>query len=277
MKLDNIMVSVCVITYGHEKYIAQTIEGILMQEVDFDFELIISNDCSPDQTDEVVKSYLKDHPKSNKVKYFSHKKNMGAYQNFVFSLENSNGKYIALCEGDDYWTDPLKLQKQVDFLESNPDFSICFTDYAVLSENTKGLTYPNLSKKFSVKDSFTKKEIILNNFIPTLTVMFRKEIKVLNYLNEKFFPSDWFLHILNSNYGKIKFLNIESAVYRIHDGGVCSSASPLLNNKKYLKSIDLFRKQFNNDYEMNFLFLVVKAKIVIESLKIRLKLILNKE
>ncbi|PTS92382.1 hypothetical protein DBR27_19765, partial [Flavobacterium sp. HMWF030] len=133
MKLDNIMVSVCVITYGHEKYIEQTIDGILMQEVDFDFELIISNDCSPDQTDEVVKSYLKDHPKSNKVKYFSHKKNMGAYQNFVFSLENSNGKYIALCEGDDYWTNPLKLQKQVDFLESNPDFSICFTDYAVLS------------------------------------------------------------------------------------------------------------------------------------------------
>lgn len=275
MNTDNLIVSICVITYGHEKYIAQTIDGILMQEVDFDYELIISNDCSPDSTDEVVESYIKDHPKGNKIKYFSHKKNIGAYNNFVFSVQNAKGKYIALCEGDDYWIDSLKLQRQVDFLEANTDFSMCFTDYLVLSENTNTLTYPNLSKKFGVKSSFTKYDIILNNFIPTLTVMFKKETEVLKYLNENFFPSDWFLHVLNSKYGKIKFLNMESAVYRIHDGGVCSSVSPLLNNQKYLKSIDLFRKQFKNDHMLNFLFIITKAKISFESLKIRLKLILN--
>ena len=121
-------VSVVMVTYGHEQFIKQSIEGVLMQDCDFDIELILANDCSPDLTDEVVRGILENHPKSNWIKYTKHPKNIGMISNFMWAASQATAKYIALCDGDDYWTDPLKLQKQVDFLEANEDYAICFHD-----------------------------------------------------------------------------------------------------------------------------------------------------
>ena len=105
-------VSVVMITYGHEKFIREAIEGVLMQECDFEVELILANDCSPDQTDSVIQDIIKNHPKGCWIKYIRQENNIGMMPNFIFALKQCKGKYIALCEGDDYWTDPLKLQKQ---------------------------------------------------------------------------------------------------------------------------------------------------------------------
>src|ERR1019366_2115974 len=105
--------------------IAEAIEGILMQKTNFPFELIIANDASKDNTDDVIKDLIKKHPNGHLVKYFSQENNLGMIPNFIFALEQCKGKYVAMCEGDDYWTDPFKLQKQVDFLEANADFNIC--------------------------------------------------------------------------------------------------------------------------------------------------------
>jgi glycosyltransferase involved in cell wall biosynthesis len=124
MKSKNIKVSVVMITFNHENYIREAIEGVLMQETDFEMELIISNDCSTDATNIVIEDFLLNHPNAFKVKYFNQEKNLGMMPNFIFTLNQSKGNYIAICEGDDYWTDTYKLQKQVDFLEANPEYVI---------------------------------------------------------------------------------------------------------------------------------------------------------
>lgn len=121
-------VSVVTITYGHQDYILDTLKGVLMQEYIGEIEFIIANDNSPDETDRVVTEFLNTNsiPSRFEIKYTKHEKNLGMMPNFIWALKQAKGKYIALCEGDDYWTDPLKLQKQVDFLEENGGYVACY-------------------------------------------------------------------------------------------------------------------------------------------------------
>ena len=130
-------VSVVTITYGHEKYITQTLDGILMQDYPGEIEFIIANDNSPDSTDERVKNYFneKPTPANFDLKYTKHDTNKGMMPNFIWALEQATGEYIALCEGDDYWTDPLKLQKQVDFLGQNREYILTFHPVKILKED----------------------------------------------------------------------------------------------------------------------------------------------
>lgn len=120
-------VSVVTITYGHEEYIRDTLDGVLMQQYNGAIEFIIADDNSPDKTEEVVTNYFKEHPLPNnfEFKYTRHETNIGVMPNFIWAVQQASGKYIALCEGDDYWTDPYKLQKQVQVLEKNPQIKIC--------------------------------------------------------------------------------------------------------------------------------------------------------
>lgn len=111
------LVSVCMITYNHEKYIKDAIEGILMQKTSFPIELIIGEDCSTENTRKIVEDYAEKYPNLIFAQYSE--KNLDMMNNFFNVLQAVRSKYIALCEGDDYWTDPLKLQKQVDFLANN--------------------------------------------------------------------------------------------------------------------------------------------------------------
>ena len=146
------------ITYGHEKYIREAIEGVLMQEGDFELELIVANDCSPDDTDTVLHAILKEHPRASCVRYFKHEENKGMMPNFVFALQQATGKYIALCDGDDYWTDPYKLQKQVDFLEVNDDYIVTCHDAYVI--NREGLQIRESKLPFEWKRDFDEYELL---------------------------------------------------------------------------------------------------------------------
>ena len=121
------IVSVITITYNHEPYIAKTIEGVLMQQVNFPMEFIIAEDCSTDNTRDICIQYAEIYPQF--IKLIISDTNVGAVANERSAMKAAKGRYIAFCEGDDYWTDPLKLQKQVDFLEKNPDYSVCFHRY----------------------------------------------------------------------------------------------------------------------------------------------------
>ena len=112
-------VSVFMITYNHEKYIAEALDSILMQKTDFDFDIVIGEDCSTDATRRIVLEYSRKYP--DKIKLLLHNVNVGFISNMMYVLEACTGKYVAMCEGDDYWTDPFKLQKQVDFLEASLD------------------------------------------------------------------------------------------------------------------------------------------------------------
>ena len=118
------MLTVVTITYNHEQYIHQCIEGILAQKTSFPVEYIIADDCSTDGTRAICEEYARNYP--DIIRLVSSSANVGAVENEQRAFLAAKGKYIATCEGDDYWTDPLKLQKQVDFLESHPEYSVCF-------------------------------------------------------------------------------------------------------------------------------------------------------
>ena len=128
------MVSVVMITYGHENYIEEAINSVLRQECDFELELIIANDKSPDNTDDVVQRILRNHPKASSIRYILREKNWGIVPNFIDALKQGRGRYIALCEADDYWTDRSKLNKQVCFLEAHLDHSMICHNARIIYE-----------------------------------------------------------------------------------------------------------------------------------------------
>lgn len=236
-------ISVVTITYGHEKYIRETLDGVLMQQYAGPIEFIIANDNSPDQTDEVVKTYFQEHPapENFEIKYTKHHINKGLSKNFVWALQQSQGKYIAFCEGDDYWTDINKLQKQVDFLERNSDFVLCFSDREVLNDKVMEIT-----ERLHDKTSFNKSEIPFT-YVPPLTAVFRNVVnKIPSQLYSNFIDASLFLFL--SQYGSFYYFNEKMAIYRIHEGGAYSGNSELTNYTRstqarlsallYLKDID---------------------------------------
>lgn len=281
-------VSVSILTYGHEKFIEQAINSVLMQECDFDFELIISNDCSPDNTDAVIQKILKNHPRASCITYFNHGKNLGAGSNSIFVLELCKGKYIAACEGDDYWIDPFKLQKQVDFLEANPDYVLSFHKIKIL--NPDGSLVSDFITK--VPENYETQETLarLGNYIHTPSIVFRNVIK--DYPKELLISpiGDYFLYMLLTEYGKIKYIEDEMAVYR-YGVGVHSTRSQTKMAKANLKlftlllsysknekikeiflerqfhALDNFEQIMNNEYSTSFVsnHIIYKA---IKSLKI---------
>jgi glycosyltransferase involved in cell wall biosynthesis len=221
-----IMVSVLMITYNHEKYIEEAIRGILMQQVDFSAELLICNDASTDNTNKLIKSCILNNSSQLSIRYNHHNQNIGMMANFIFGLENCNGKYVALCEGDDYWTDPLKLKRQVNFLEANPDYSICF-HRVYESSNEEDLKLSTLNNSIE-EETYTIEDLAVDNIIHTPCVIFRNNMikKLPNWYVDS--PvGDYPLHMLNAKFGKIKYFPETMAVYRRHDNGIWSGKGQL--------------------------------------------------
>jgi glycosyltransferase involved in cell wall biosynthesis len=168
------MVSVVMITYNHEKYIAEAMNGVFMQKCDFDIEFIIANDKSTDTTNRVIneiidQTTIADHLK---MRYYNHPDNKGMMKNFIWSLQPAKGWYITLCEGDDYWTDPLKLQKQVDFLEGNEEFNGVFTNIDLLTNST----FTKNALKSKHKKDLSLDSFFIDAWIRTLTILFKTNL-----------------------------------------------------------------------------------------------------
>ena len=243
----NLTVSVVMTTYGHENYITEAIEGVLMQECDFDIELIIANDCSPDNTDDNIKKIIKEHPKAHLIKYFMHKKNIGMMPNFIWSLQQAKSKYIALCEGDDYWIDPYKLQKQVDFLEKNDSYGAVFTDSDYLFQK-KNISIKSFDKKnkLDIPTGHVTNIIIYKSLYKTCTVLFKRPNFVKFFeliLKHRFLLGDKPLWLYISESMKIGYINHSTSVRRV----LVSSAS----NYKNFKDNVRFRQ---NSYKVSLLF-----------------------
>lgn len=227
------LVSVWMITYNHEPYIAEAIEGVLMQKTDFPIELVIGEDCSTDRTREICIAYQRKHP--DIIRLLMNEKNIGMMPNFIKTMEACQGKYIALCEGDDYWTDPLKLQKQVDFLEGSPDFVGAFHDSIILDEATG-------TEQLRIGNAVIDEEpdldsIILKNNIPTASLLFRN-VFTSDFWSKQFeaiAKGDYLLVVLLARYGKFKYFNPPMSVYRVHAGGVWSTKSRLYTVEQDIK------------------------------------------
>src|SRR5690554_704430 len=244
MDKNPVLLSICCITYNHENYISQAIEGFLAQKTSFNFEIIIHDDASTDATASIVKKYEQEHP--NLIKAIYQKENQYSqgikpWPNFVFPI--ARGKYIALCEGDDYWTDPYKLQKQVDFLEANPEYNLTCHRYQTYNETTKTLTEDGNEVCFTDgnEDGLTFDALyIFRRWISkTLTVVFRNDYDYSSLLSQYKYPRDVHLyyHILKN--GKGFFFPFIGGVYRVHDGGVFSASSQM---DKLTKGSLIFRE-----------------------------------
>lgn len=221
-KTQEPLVSICCITYNHEKYIRDAIESFLMQETDFPFEIIIHDDASTDKTAEIIREYERKYPELIKPIYQTENQYSKGLRVSLLTYKKAKGKYIAFCEGDDYWTDPLKLQKQVTFLEKNPDYVITYTAVEAFDENGVIETYVGGALK-----DLSEEELKHATPINTLTTCFRNIIKELPPEFSIAKIGDLTIWSLLGAYGKGKFIGeIKPSAYRVHDGGVFSKKSP---------------------------------------------------
>jgi glycosyltransferase involved in cell wall biosynthesis len=212
-------VSVAMITYNHERFVTQAIESVLMQRTEFLFELLIGEDASHDGTRAIVERYARTHP--DRIRVITSERNVGMNRNLARTIEACRGDYIALLDGDDYWTSSDKLRLQVEFLDRKPSFAICFHNVHVVEEpgeaGARPFNGPDQKPVASLEDLFR------SNFMATSSVMFRRGL--FGTFPEWFFElefGDWPLHVLNAQHGAIGYLRPVMSAYRLHSGGAWS-------------------------------------------------------
>jgi glycosyltransferase involved in cell wall biosynthesis len=219
--MKDFKVDILMITYNHQDFIEQAIDGVISQVTNFKFRLQIFDDCSTDNTEEKIKKKLNHSNLNLTIVYHRNQHNLGVFENGKKSLNSINSDYVALCEGDDYWIEPCKLQIQVDFLESNPEYSICFTNVFELKEN-------NLvdSKINSIIGNDKDYIASLNNFLTpyffyTSSCVFRNIID-FSFLDDYKTFKDIFLISSLLKCGDLYLINKLCSVYRIHESGIWS-------------------------------------------------------
>jgi len=242
---EEIKLSIVLLTYNHEKYVSQALESILMQKVDFDYELIVCEDCSTDKTRDIILQYAN---KFKNIKLLFNKKNYGAPFTFMMSKYNcSNAKYIALLEGDDYWTDQDKLQQQVDFLDKNLDFVGCSHDTEVFYEKEQRRV--SMSEGKTIKSVNGIADIIENGFYAHTSSYVWRNIFKQGYPKEMCYNQtlmgDWLLSMLYAKNGKIKYIDKVMTCYRVTGNGIWTKLS------KPQQQFRLFRANYVYDKLLN--------------------------
>jgi glycosyltransferase involved in cell wall biosynthesis len=237
------VISICCITFNHESYIEDALKGFLNQITDFPIEILVHDDASKDSTAQIIQDYQRKYP--NLIKPILQVENQfskGLLMNESFNFPRARGEYIAFCEGDDYWTDPKKLQMQKSFLEKNLDYSFCFHKVSELDATVQFDAYSAYTKLS--KTTVYSKDVILNHYIPTLSLVFRKKSldEFLPHLKGGFVSGDIFIEVLLSSRGKGFFFKSEMGVYRHHDGGLTKgkkdAAKVIRSAKSYILLYD---------------------------------------
>lgn len=218
---NNIVVSICSITYNQASYIRQCLDGFLMQKTNFKFEIIIHDDCSTDGTTDVVLEYAKKFPDIIVpiIQSVNQYQNGNKHILATFVYPKVRGKYIAICEGDDYWTDPFKLQKQVDFLESHTDYSMCFHRSTILKEmdnQENDLMCDDIEDR-----EYSPNELFKVWKVPTASIVAKREIIDVNNIGTNRILNGDIIHVLNcAKLGKIRGMSDYMSMYRLQSAGV---------------------------------------------------------
>lgn len=238
------LLSICLITYNHEKFIRQAIDSVLMQKVDFDWELIIADDYSKDNTREIILEYKAKYPEL--IKLILQEKNVGPAKNWLDLISAPKAKYVAYFEGDDFWTDPFKLQKQVDILETSPHLSGCF-------HNSEERFWNNYTKASSLYLSLpngreiTIGELTQFNMVPTASLVFRNPIPS-ELFTEKFLNlpvGDWPLHLLNTRNGNYYYLPQVMSVRNLNPQSVWSLQN---HEKNVIQVVHVYNELINSGW-----------------------------
>jgi glycosyltransferase involved in cell wall biosynthesis len=253
---NNPQVSICCITYNHEEFIEKAINSFLMQKTTFPFEIVVGEDGGTDKTLAILEKLIIDNP--GRIRLLPRERNMGMHKNLMRTLNASTGRYIALCEGDDYWTDCEKLQKQWQYLESNPDCVATQSNVHGVREGQIDFNYVG-----GAKHDLTAEQLLTCSPMNTLTVMFRN---VLNHLPQEFLtagPGDLFIWSLIGHYGYCHYMQeILPSIYNIHDGGVHSKKSHherVLMRLKTSYSLYLYYSRINNEALANYFLAAVES------------------
>lgn len=278
MYKKDIVVSICCITFNHASFIRECLEGFFMQKCDFEYEILIHDDASTDGTQEIIKEYQEKFPQIIKPIFQTENQYSKGNRsiNSKFNFPRAKGKYIAICEGDDYWTDPLKLQKQVDFLEKYIDFGSCFTLYQRYFEDENRLEEYTLPSLKLIDKKLNGYVITIDNFMENwytqlLTILVRKDllnsIDILKY-NYKY-GSDNHLIYHHLKEKKSICLNLLTGVYRKHKNGVYSGISEKKNfENNFLIYEELYLNNFDDlrlkNLSFHFLFLLFKSYQLID-------------
>ena len=254
---SKIIVSISCTTFNHERYIRQCLDGFLMQECNFAFEVLIHDDASTDGTQAIIKEYQEKYPDIIKP-YFQtvNQWSQGVRgMNAKYNFSRANGKYLAMCEGDDYWTDPLKLQKQVDFLEKHPDCSMVFSNAEVLIEGHSKSNSVRGLKKVTDSRIYTSKEILNDWTIPTASVVFRKKdlderLQVIAS-NKNFMFGDIVLFLYLSTKGKLFGMKDYMVAYRRHQGGATNFKLDIKFYERHLRHLIQLKKTFGKHVSLD--------------------------
>lgn len=226
--MKEVLVSICCITYNHEQYIKDALDSFIAQKVSFPYEIVISDDCSKDNTRSIIETYKAEYP--SLIRDVSPSQNMGSQANFIYVLKQAHGKYIAICEGDDYWTDPLKLQKQIDILEADNSLMACCTNSSLVDMNSniledkliKTIVPNNKEGKYSLREFFEQ-----NHTYQTASVVFRRshfdEVYEKYKIMQNQYLGDWTLWIAILCFGDMYYLDEVTCVYRINPTSVTHS------------------------------------------------------
>jgi len=257
---SGIIASVSLITYNQKNYISEAIESVIKQKTNFPYELIIGDDCSTDGTRDILLKYQENFPEQIRLILHPEKnKGIPGKLNFIATLRAASGKFLALLDGDDYWTSSNKLQKQVDFLRNNPEYAICCHD---VWHRKKNKNYR--SREDIPVDSDLSYLLRRGNFISSPSVVYRNGPDLADFMEK--FPrapfGDYLMHVSAARRGKIKFMEERMAVHRIHDGGVWSK---LGFEESFLKTIA----------ELEMLFDFFPEEKIREDLRIQLLCILD--
>lgn len=244
-----VMVTINCVTYNHAKFLRDALEGFVSQQTTFRVEAIVHDDCSTDGTTEILKEYAEKYPSI--IKPIFEEENQyskgGGSLSQIMSMHR-RGKYVAMCEGDDYWTDPLKLQKQVDFLESHPDYQMCFHGSMVHYENGFKQDHPWATLE---NREYKSLELFLSYLSQTASLVFRKTVYDSELYNK--FPSnliyDVSLIAIIAQLGKVWGFKECMNVYRKHTGGVSyKMASPIETIDKENNIIDLIGGELKSQF-----------------------------
>ncbi len=262
------LVSCCIITYNHAPYIGQAVESVLQQQHNYPVEIIIADDRSTDGTTAILQDYQQRYP--SLIKLIVQEQNQGASKNFMQLLYAAKGKYIAYLEGDDYWIDKGKLKKQIDFLEQNPDFVICFSNVLETFSDDPADPRNHLHEGPGSKAITTLNDLLYGNYIQTSSVVFRN--RLFDYFPSWYgplMPGDWPLHILNAQYGKIFYDKECMSVHRNHSDGIWSSQKQIRRIANSLNVCKVIGKELNLNSNKNLK--AGKSKLLLSSVKYLVK------
>ena len=241
MEKKEILVSINCIVYNHKEYIKDTLEGFLMQKTNFNYEILINDDASTDGTAEIIKEYEKKYPNLIKPLYQIQNQYSKGINMFDINNKRAKGKYIAYCEGDDYWTDPFKLQKQVDYMEENEKCGMCFHKIEILDHRQNKIIGEegayNKSKVCLVDDIIEKG----GSFVATCSIMVRKSLIDRSEFYNKFCSWSYGTKLFFSSKEYSYYMNESMGVYRVNTGTNWTSINSSIEKKKesFLIVIDL--------------------------------------